>query len=268
MDAFRQLEQQAHDRAVDTYTEFFAPVTSGSLDDLLTAAGVRRGARVLDVATGPGSGAARAAALGAHVVGVDLSSAMIAKARARYPAIEFREGDAEALPFEAESFDAVICNFGISHFGDPDAVVREFARVLRPHGRVALTWWNFPSSRLNGVFLDAAAEAQLTAPPDLPTGPPVTRYSDPANLSALLRGAALTDITVADATWTVPVPTLDTWWSGGLVSMVRIAALVRAQAPDVQRRVRVIFDRLAERYRVGESYVVPMAARVGSGRKP
>ena len=50
--------------------------------------------------------------------------------------------------------------------------------------------------------------------------------------------------------------------------MVRIAALVRAQAPDVQRRVRVIFDRLAERYRVGESYVVPMAARVGSGRKP
>ena len=268
MDAFRQFEQKAHDLAVDTYTEFFVPVTSGALGGLLAAAGVRNGARVLDVATGPGSAAARAAALGAQVVGVDLSSAMIATARVRYPAVEFQEADAEALPFEAESFDAVICNFGVSHFQDPDAAVREFARVLRPDGRVALTWWNFPSSRLNGVFLDAAAEAKLPAPRDLPAGPPVTRYSDPANLSALLRGAALTDVAVADATWTVPVPTLDTWWSCGLVSMVRVGALVRSQPVDVQRRVRVIFDRLAEGYRLGEGYVVPMAARVGSGRKP
>jgi len=107
------------------------------------------GARVLDVATGPGYVAARAAARGAAAVGVDIAAAMVSLAARRHPELEFRQGDAEALPFADASFDAVLGNFVMLHLGRPEQAAAEFARVLAPGGRLALTVWDLPQrSRL------------------------------------------------------------------------------------------------------------------------
>ena len=73
---------------------------------------VRRGVRLLDVASGPGYLAAAAAQRGADVVGVDFADSMVDQARRIYPALTFRIGSAEDLPFPDDDFDAVGISFG------------------------------------------------------------------------------------------------------------------------------------------------------------
>src|SRR4051812_44410219 len=95
----RAFERQGHDALARSYHEFFAAVTSLATDPLLDIVHLRRGTRLLDVATGPGALAAEAANRGARAFGIDLSPQMIELARQLHPAIEFREADVEHLPF-------------------------------------------------------------------------------------------------------------------------------------------------------------------------
>jgi SAM-dependent methyltransferase len=103
------------------------------------------GQRILDVATGTGWGARRLAARGAEVVGVDFGADLIEAARAMAaeagPEIDFRVADAEQLPFEDHSFDAVMSTYGVMFVRDPEAAAAELARVCRPGGRIGLTTW-------------------------------------------------------------------------------------------------------------------------------
>src|SRR5689334_7304647 len=105
--AFRAFEHGRWEEVVSPYHRYFGQLTSQTISALLEAVHARPGMRVLDVATGPGYVAAGAAERGAHALGVDFSASMVAQARLLYPAVEFREGDAEALPFPQGSFDAV-----------------------------------------------------------------------------------------------------------------------------------------------------------------
>ena len=107
---------------------------------LLDATCVAPGRRVLDVATGPGVAAAAMRSRGAVVVGVDVSPGMIALAQRIQPDIEFQVSDAAALSFREASFDAVVCNFAIGHFPEPEVALAECARVLAPGGRLAFSW--------------------------------------------------------------------------------------------------------------------------------
>jgi len=99
------------------------------------------GERILDVATGTGWAARRIAARGAIVTGVDLGEEVIEAAKSLSSDIDFRVGDAEALPFPDNHFDAVISTFGVMFARDPEAVAAELARVVRPGGRVSLASW-------------------------------------------------------------------------------------------------------------------------------
>jgi ubiquinone/menaquinone biosynthesis C-methylase UbiE len=92
------------------------------------------GERILDLGCGPGLHAARIAAAGAHVVGIDIDPEMIALARARCPELRFEVGDAQEIPLDGP-FDAVYCNSVLHWIKEPERVIASVHRVLRPGGR-------------------------------------------------------------------------------------------------------------------------------------
>jgi SAM-dependent methyltransferase len=108
------------------------------------AAHIRSGDRVLDVACGTGvlarTAASRVAADGA-VTGLDLNPGMLAVAARLSPTISWQQGTAQALPFPAGSFEAVVSQFGLMFFPDPVQALREMMRVMVPGGRLAVAVW-------------------------------------------------------------------------------------------------------------------------------
>ena len=114
-------------------------------EHLVETADLHAGWRVLDVATGSGNAAIAAARLGTTVVGVDYVPSLLERGRERAKAegfeIEFVEGDAEALPFPDESFDAVTTVFGSMFAPNHAQAAAELLRVVRPGGTVALVSW-------------------------------------------------------------------------------------------------------------------------------
>lgn len=119
-------------------------------DELLraraTAALVPPGLRVADIGTGTGVLALELAGLGLDVVGIDLSEGMLEAAREKWAAIEtdttgrvdFRRGDAHALPLEDESVDAAFAHMVLHSLEEPSRAIEEMARIVRPGGQVIL----------------------------------------------------------------------------------------------------------------------------------
>src|SRR3984893_15689125 len=127
---------------------------------------IRRGPDVLDVACGTGNTAIPAAREGANVIGVDIATNLLEQARARAAReglkVEFREGDAEALPFGVAEFDVVISMFGGMFATRPALVVMELTRVCRLDGFIAMANWT-PTGLIGKNF---AINARYLPPPE------------------------------------------------------------------------------------------------------
>src|SRR5690348_10828712 len=265
----RAFERQGHDALATSYHAFFAAVTALATKPLLDAVRLRPGTRLLDVATGPGALPAEAASRGARPVGIDLSPQMVELSRRLHPAIDFREADVERLPFSDHAFDAVVCGFGLGHFPRPEAAVAECVRTLLPGGWIALSWWDDPSrQRIQGIFRDAMAEVGVSMPPDVPQGHNVYRFSDTGEFVRLLEGAGLIKVTVAEHSTTHAVPDVETLWRGGLGSLLLTGAAIRHQDKATQDLIRAAFERCAGAYRSAVGLDLPIAFKVGSGRRP
>jgi 2-polyprenyl-6-hydroxyphenyl methylase/3-demethylubiquinone-9 3-methyltransferase len=146
----------------------FAKQTVWSLGPVLVeACGIRRGQRVLDVAAGSGNTAIRAAEAGAEVVASDLTPENFAAGRReaaeRGLAIEWTEGDAEALPFSDGEFDVVTSSFGAIFAPDHQAVANEMVRVCRTGGTIGMI--NFRPEGLGARFFGLLAGYALPSPP-------------------------------------------------------------------------------------------------------
>jgi ubiquinone/menaquinone biosynthesis C-methylase UbiE len=268
-DAFNAFEAAGWEEKAHGYDRFLGRITSRLVDPLLDAAGVQAGTRTLDLATGPGYAAARAADRGASVVGVDGAAAMVSLAGGLHPRLEFRRADAHRLPFDDASFDAVVGNFLILHLGRPEDAVREFIRVLRPNAMLALTAWDVPEhAGFLGLVLDAVAEAGASPPEGIPTGPDFFRFSVDAEFDALLREHGLEDRTVTTIAFTHRAGSADEVWEGMLDGTVRTSALILRQPQETQRRIREQFDRLIEGYRRRDAIELPVSVKLAAGRKP
>jgi SAM-dependent methyltransferase len=267
-DAFNAFEAAGWEERATGYHRAFVPLTSRVIGPLLDAAEVGPGQQVLDVCTGPGYVAAAAAARGATVVGLDVAHEMVALARSLHRDVTFVQGDGERLRFADRSFDAVVGNFAILHFGRPERAVAEFARVLAPGGKVALTTWDVPGvARLPGIFFDAVHEVGATPPPGIPAGPPFFRFADEAEFTQLLKDGGLTEVNVTTVGF-------DHHFTGDLYDCllegtVRSRALVASQPEATQARVRAALDRLSRDYLAADGGLdIPVSVKLASARRP
>ena len=265
---FRTFEHTGWLKVAERYHDFFASLTIQAVEPLLDAAGVSKGVRLLDVASGPGYVAGAAAQRGAVAVGVDFSASMVALACRQYPDAKFREGDAEQLPFPGGGFDAVVTNFGLLHLGRPEKALREAHRVLRSGGRVGFTVWAKPAAAVGfGIILQAIEQHGGEAAPQ-PEGPPFFRFSDPAECHRVLQEAGF----VAPATVQVPqvwrLASPDDLFDAMQEGTVRTGGLLLAQPREALHAIRTAIRDAVKAYEKAGAIELPMDAMLSTARKP
>jgi len=266
--SFKEFERQGWGAKADDYDTFAGQITVGAVAPLLDAACVGAGMRVLDVASGPGYVADGAAARGAHAIGVDFAANMVAAARRRYPRIEFREGDAENLAFDAESFDAVVCAFGILHIADPDKAIAEAYRVLRPDRRYAFTVWMGPDRHDFFAVVLKALETHGNTQVALPPAPPIFRFSDPAECRNALTRAGFVDASVLELALHWRAPSIEAILDFIYKGTVRTSMVLERQTPDALDRIHRAIREGAERFARGGAYEIAWPATLAAARKP
>jgi SAM-dependent methyltransferase len=264
--SFKGMEQAGWEKNASSYDELFGSITRHAIEPLLDAAGVRAGTTMLDLCCGPGYGAAAAAARGAHATGIDFSEAMVTTARALHAAGTFIQGDAEALDFEDETFDAAICSFGVNHLPHPEKALREANRVLRPGAGFAFSMWCPPGkSKFHEMVLESV-RAHGTMDVALPPAPPPFRFSDPATCKDELIAAGFVDPKVVE----IPLAFRPRAAADVLAltrCAVRLEMMIELQRPSDRERIcQAIIDR-AEKFRNGALLEIPMPAVVARAHK-
>jgi len=183
----------------------FAPLevfTTAVAARLVSHAKMQAGQRVLDVACGTGVVAVTAARRGATATGLDLTPQLLERARENAQIagvdIQWREGDAENLPFDDSSFDVVLSQFGHIFAPRPAVAIAEMLRVLKPGGTIALATW--PPELFTGRMFAITARY---APPPPPGVAPPPQWGDPSVVAERL-AAAVTDLVFDRGSMQVP----------------------------------------------------------------
>ena len=172
-------------------------------EDFIKRLDLKPGMNVLDVACGTGNLAIPAAKTGATVTGVDIAPNLVEQARENAKAAgvnaRFDEGDAEALPYEDASFDAVVTMFGAMFAPRPELVASELKRVCRPGGTIAMANWT-PSGFIGQMF--KTTSSHVPPPPGMTS--PVLWGVEETVRERLGEGISKLDTKLQKITWVFP----------------------------------------------------------------
>lgn len=202
----------------DTIRTMFAPVTQALIED----AQIMEGEKVLDVAGGAGEPSltiAETVGPTGSVKYTDAAQEMVAAAeteaqRRGLTNLTFKHCSAQSLPFESQSFDAVVCRLGVMFFPDTVAAMREMLRVTKREGVISLAVWG--KSELNPfsyAITDVVARYFEAAAPSDPNAPGAFRFAEPGSLARILEEAGASDIKERVLKFNIAAPiSLEQFW--------------------------------------------------------
>jgi ubiquinone/menaquinone biosynthesis C-methylase UbiE len=232
-DTFQQISLDV----AETYEAAFVPVLfAGLAPHLLDIAGAGPGHQVLDVACGTGIVARTAVdrvGPSGRVAGLDLNEAMLTVARRLAPGIEWRQGDAAALPFGDGEFDVAVCQSGLMFVPDVAAVLREMARVAAG-GTVAVQVWSAPE-RQDGFRPFAEVVTRHAGPDAVDLLSTYFRLGDPDAFTALCAAAGLRVTDVRTLPVTPRAPSVDAY----VTAEVESTPLVARITEETYQKIRV-----------------------------
>jgi SAM-dependent methyltransferase len=213
---------------------------------LVRFARLASGQRVLDVGTGTGVVALTAASAGAQVTGLDLTPALLERARENAQiaavSVDFQEGDAEALPFADSSFDVVLSQFGHMFAPRAEIATAELLRVLRPGGTLAFATW--PPEHYVGRFF---ALTGRYAPPPPPGFSPPPAWGDVSVVRQRL-GDAVTDLRFERGIMRFNALSIGHYIRSVEETVGPVRALVESGDKDTLARYRAELSALASEY--------------------
>ena len=227
------------------YEAVYASLCAHTIPALLDGAEVTSGTVLLDVGTGTGNVARAAVARAAKVTAVDAEPSMLALARGKAPEAEFLRAIVPDLPFEPATFDAVVGNFVLDHFGRPKGALRALRSVAKPGGRVAFTLWPAERSAGRTIFPRAAALTEGWIPrqmPELVAADDFPRTGD--GLAGLFREAGLADVTTTVIDWE-HATTAEEWWISIGSGVAGSGRAYQAQTPEVRAAFHENYLRIA-----------------------
>ncbi|KAL3770668.1 hypothetical protein ACHAWU_004367 [Discostella pseudostelligera] len=309
-DRFNEMEHRNWELGYEVYDQGFGPLTQQTISTLLASADFPpahhhdddnegRLVRLLDVATGPGfvlSAAVDALSLDdaeqqqqqtlIHLTGLDISQNFLTLAEQRIDAqlrqpqqeqnanqinVDFVEGSAELLPFPENTFDSIVCNFGILHFFEPNTFLRESYRTLRPGGRISFSAWA-PPTRTQGfqIALSSIAEAGNPNVVDLPEGPNFFDFGDAQHATSTLQSIGFENVNSVELS--------DMKWSnmknGAMLYEVllngtsRTREILLGQTPEETAAIQALMTKKYDLITDGGTTPLSMPAVVTSGQKP
>jgi ubiquinone/menaquinone biosynthesis C-methylase UbiE len=252
-------------RAWDSAPLERVPLSEAAIhDELVAHLSVRPGERWLDVATGTGPVALRAARLGADVTGQDLAPQLVqlasAAAAQEHLPVRFDVGDAEHLPYPNASFDVVTSAEGAIFAPDHAAVARELARVCRPGGRLGLTSWR-PWGRVG----DFVGLLRRFGPPQQPNAGDFLDWGQEEYVSELLGGAFALSCSDGDAP--LHGASGEALWELLSTDVGPVKSLISSLSPDRREDLHRAAVRFFESHRTTQGIVMPREYLLVVGRR-
>ncbi|MFD0691993.1 class I SAM-dependent methyltransferase [Actinomadura fibrosa] len=220
----------------DSWASFQEDQTRGLIEATLDALAVGEGTRLLDVGCGSGLGLALALGRGAKVSGTDVSADLLEVAARRLPhGTDLPLGDLEDLPFAAEVFDVVMSFNALRYAADPVRAIKEFVRVVRSGGRIAIGGWGEVEQCQTTAFLLAVRDLY----PAAPQGAHAKSANRPEQVRAAMRGAGLRLTDAGKVACPFVYPNIDIAWRALAATQLIQGAIALHDEATVHR----VFDR-------------------------
>ncbi|NEP50733.1 MAG: class I SAM-dependent methyltransferase [Moorea sp. SIO3C2] len=265
---FRQFEYCGWQQSVEQYHSSFSSLTSQTIDTLLDSVNAAKEMELLDIATGPGYVAAQAHKRGCKVTGVDLSEAMVTKARQLNPQIEFCQGEAESLPFPESQYQAAVMNFGILHLAEPEKALGEAFRVIRSQAKFAFTVWSKPEKSVAFKIMNKAIETYKNTDITLPEGPPFFLFSEPDYCFKCLQNLGFKNPSFQEIPLLWELSSADELFDAFYKGTARTGGILRAQTSQSLENIRAAVHQETANYRQNNRLLLAMSAIVVSAQKP
>ena len=268
---FKSFERSGWEQVAYDYHQLWGGMTQQAVTQLLLNAKIEQGDEVMDLATGAGYAANLVSSFGGLATGVDFSMQQISLAKKEYPLLNFVFGDMEALPFQAESFNAVVMNLGLLHTDHPDQVGLEVNRVLKSEGRFAFTVWSEPELAIGMKILNDALDKFGDPEVGLPPSKPYFHYSklqEVLNLFAIT-GFDLSCFKHVPLTWRFEgSEAADMLFQCFKKGAVRSTALLARQTEEAKINIRGYMASASEQYRKSHNLIeIPMSVALSVGIK-